>query len=177
VTFSVIGVILLAGSSGFLHQQADAAKGLRVIVHNGQGNVCVKSANEDLGCESSADNGETVELDFSPGSVEVGETFTVCDDNGCVTKENSPAKAPEHVYMSSSGGGQEISTQSDEETGTYQEGYNSGYEDGLNHPFDQSILNGGKSNQYVKGYEDGFTKGCLSVEGNDKDTCNSAMDK
>jgi hypothetical protein len=30
--------------------------------------------------------------------------------------------------------------------------------------------------EYVNGYLEGFLDGCLSVEGNDKDICNSAMD-
>jgi hypothetical protein len=180
VTLSLIGLILIISSSSFgsLYQEAQAAKGLRVIVHGGQGNVCVKSVSEDLGCQSL--NGETAEFDFSPGVVAVGESFTVCDNNGCINHENSPEKAPEHVYLSGSGTGQGLPAQSSSSqagTGTYQQGYSRGYKDGLDHPFDQSVFNNGKGNEYVKGYEAGFMKGCLAVEGNDKDTCNSAMDK
>jgi hypothetical protein len=77
--------------------------GLRVLVHGGEGQVCIDSDNEDAGC-GFADGG-TLEFEFSPGAVEVGDTFSVCDNNGCETGRNGEEKAPEHVYLGGGGGG------------------------------------------------------------------------
>jgi hypothetical protein len=38
-------------------------------------------------------------------AVEVGDTFSVCDNNGCKTGRNGEEKAPEHVYLGGGGGG------------------------------------------------------------------------
>jgi hypothetical protein len=47
----------------------------------------------------------TAEFEFSPGAVAVGQQFTACVDQTCTTGTNGPAKKPEDVYLSSSGGG------------------------------------------------------------------------
>jgi hypothetical protein len=61
----------------------------------------------------------------------------------------------------------------------YNDGYEKGYEDGLDHPIDKEIRDGdsGYGQQYREGYLDGFMDGCLTVEENDRDICNSAMDR
>ena len=61
---------------------------------------------------------------------------------------------------------------------SYSEGYNRGYEDGQNHVINEQIRDGesGHGEEYIRGYLDGFLDGCLSVEENDEDICNSAMD-
>jgi hypothetical protein len=61
---------------------------------------------------------------------------------------------------------------------SYTAGYDRGYEDGQEHPINEQIRDGesGHNEEYRSGYLDGFLDGCLSVEGNDEDTCNSAMD-
>jgi hypothetical protein len=107
LTFSLIGIILFVSASGVLVPQAKAKSvGLKVFVHvtGGGGNVCVHSAGEDAGCQSLSGPG-TANFEFSPGAVAVGEKFTACVDQTCTTGTNSPAKKPEDVYLSSSGGG------------------------------------------------------------------------
>ena len=61
---------------------------------------------------------------------------------------------------------------------SYSVGYDRGYEDGQDHPINEQIRDGesGYDEEYHSGYLDGFLDGCLSVEGNDEDICNSAMD-
>ena len=49
--------------------------------------------------------------------------------------------------------------------------YNSGLNDGQNHPFDQN-----KYDECGSAYYDGFLSGCISVSGNDRETCESATD-
>ncbi|MGA9841423.1 MAG: hypothetical protein WBQ25_03835 [Nitrososphaeraceae archaeon] len=53
----------------------------------------------------------------------------------------------------------------------YRSCFQQGINDGLNYPFNQNTFD-------ICGspYEKGFMKGCLSVEGNTVDTCNSAED-
>lgn len=49
--------------------------------------------------------------------------------------------------------------------------YNSGFNDGQDHPFNQ--------NEYDKcgsAYYDGFISGCISIQGNDHEMCVSATD-
>ncbi len=57
----------------------------------------------------------------------------------------------------------------------YKKGFETGYKDGLNNPFNNSII---KSNNidYKKGYFAGFNEGCLSVEGNTQKACENAKD-
>lgn len=57
-------------------------------------------------------------------------------------------------------------------------GYDRGYKDGQDYSINEQIRDGesGYSEEYRSGYLDGFLDGCLSVEGNDQDICNSAMD-
>jgi hypothetical protein len=61
---------------------------------------------------------------------------------------------------------------------SYSDGYNRGYEDGQNHPINEQIRDGesGHNEEYRNGYLDGFLDGCLSVEENDENICDSAMD-
>jgi hypothetical protein len=54
-------------------------------------------------------------------------------------------------------------------------GYNKGFADGQNHPFDQSVFSK-HSQTYANCYQNGFMKGCLSVKGNTKNACNTAED-
>jgi hypothetical protein len=94
----------MSSTSIFMIQDAEAGGvGLRVLVHGGEGEVCVDSDNEDAGC-GFADGG-TLEFEFSPGAVGVGDTFSVCDSNGCETGRNGEEKAPEHIYLGGGGGG------------------------------------------------------------------------
>jgi hypothetical protein len=82
-------------------EDAEASRaGLKVIVHGGEGRVCVNSDNEGAGCEFA--DGGTLEFEFSPGAVEVGDRFEACDDNGCKSGRNGEEKAPEHISL---GGG------------------------------------------------------------------------
>jgi hypothetical protein len=61
---------------------------------------------------------------------------------------------------------------------SYNAAYNRGYEDGQKYRINEQIRDGesGHNEEYIRGYLDGFLDGCLSVEGNDEDICNSAMD-
>jgi hypothetical protein len=76
---------------------------------------------------------------------------------------------PGHFYLS---------VYAEDDGDSYSDGYDRGYEDGQDHPINGQIRDGksGHSEEYVNGYLEGFLDGCLSVEGNDKDICNSAMD-
>ena len=49
--------------------------------------------------------------------------------------------------------------------------YDRGFVDGEDHPFNQET-----HDKCGNAYYQGFIKGCMSVEGNDRDTCESAMD-
>jgi len=62
---------------------------------------------------------------------------------------------------------------------SYNDGCEKGYENGLDHPIDREIREGnsGHGQQYREVYLNGFVDGCLAVEGNDTDICNSAMDR
>lgn len=62
---------------------------------------------------------------------------------------------------------------------SYNDGYERGCEDGLDHPIDKEMRDGdsGYSQQNREGFLDGFRDGRLAVEGNDRDTCNSARDR
>lgn len=73
-----------------------------MIVDGGDGEVCVRSGSESAGCQSA--DGGTLEFEFSPGAVGVGEEFEVCN-NGCVSHENGPEKAPERVNLGGGSGG------------------------------------------------------------------------
>jgi hypothetical protein len=80
-----------------------------------------------------------------------------------------PVKLPEHVYLLA---------YAQDVRDSYSAGYDRGYKDGLDHPINEQIRDGesGHNEEYRSGYLDGFLDGCLSVEGNDEDICNSAMD-
>src|SRR5215213_6267257 len=71
-----------------------------------------------------------------------------------------------------------LSVYAEDDGDSYSDGYDRGYEDGQEQPVNEQIRSGesGHSEEYVNGYLDGFLDGCLSVEGNDKDICNSVMD-
>lgn len=75
----------------------------------------------------------------------------------------------EHIYQL---------TYAQDSSDSYSAGYNRGYEDGQKHPINEQIRDGesGHDEEYRSGYLDGFLDGCLSVEENDEDICNSAMD-
>jgi hypothetical protein len=80
-----------------------------------------------------------------------------------------PVKLPDHVYpLAYAQDGRD----------SYSAGYDRGYKDGQDHPINEQIRDGesGHNEEYRNGYLDGFLDGCLSVEGNDEDICNSAMD-
>ena len=49
--------------------------------------------------------------------------------------------------------------------------FNSGVSDGKDHPFDAS-----RFDRCGQDYENGFLKGCLSVQGNTKEVCSSVED-
>ena len=80
-----------------------------------------------------------------------------------------PVNPPEHVYLSA---------YAEDSRDSYSDGYDRGYKDGKTSPINEQIRDGesGYSEEYRSGYLDGFLDGCLSVEGNDEDICNSAMD-
>jgi hypothetical protein len=77
--------------------------------------------------------------------------------------------SPGHFYLSA---------YAEDDGNSYSDGYDRGYEDGQDNPINEQIRSGesGHSEEYVNGYLEGFLDGCLSVEGNVKDICNSAMD-
>jgi hypothetical protein len=79
-------------------------------------------------------------------------------------------KLPEHVYL--------LAYSEEDGRDSYSAGYDKGYKDGKTSPINEQIRDGesGYSEEYRSGYLDGFLDGCLSVEGNDQDICNSAMD-
>ena len=104
-------LILLALSflpSISLHQSltASVSSGLRVIIHpfeDFRGTVCVSSAAEDLGCVRAV-GPSNIEFRFSPGSVGEGQQFKVCvGGSSCVSGVNSPARAPENIYLLAKG--------------------------------------------------------------------------
>jgi hypothetical protein len=70
------------------------------------------------------------------------------------------------------------SAYSEDNADSYSNGYDRGYEDGQDNPINEQIRSGesGHSEEYVNGYLEGFFDGCLYVEANDKDVCDSAMD-
>ena len=76
---------------------------------------------------------------------------------------------PGHFYLS---------VYAEDDGDSYSDGYDRGYEDGQDDPINEQIREGesGTGEEYVNGYLDGFLDGCLSVEGNDKDICDSAID-
>ncbi len=80
-----------------------------------------------------------------------------------------PVKVPERIYLLA---------YSEDGRDSYSVGYDGGYKDGQDHPINKQIRDGesGHNEEYRSGYLDGFLDGCLSVEGNDEDICNSAMD-
>jgi len=49
--------------------------------------------------------------------------------------------------------------------------YNSGVTDGQDHQFDQN-----RYDECGNAYHDGFLSGCMSIHGNDRETCESATD-
>jgi hypothetical protein len=55
-----------------------------------------------------------------------------------------------------------------------QDCYDDGYEDGRNNPFDHERNSG--CDDYGRAYYEGFIDGCVSVEGNTGDVCESATD-
>ena len=57
----------------------------------------------------------------------------------------------------------------------YEDGYDRGYVDGLNNPYDTTIFDE-KNDRYLQGYTDGFMEGCLDVEGNTEKACENAKD-
>jgi hypothetical protein len=80
-----------------------------------------------------------------------------------------PVNLPERIYLLA---------YAQDGRDSYNDGYDRGYKDGQNHPINEQIRDGksGHNEEYRSGYLDGFLDGCLSVEGNDEDICNSAMD-
>ena len=80
-----------------------------------------------------------------------------------------PVNPPEHVYLSA---------YAEDSRDSYSDGHDRGYKDGKTSPINEQIRDGesGYSEEYRSGYLDGFLDGCLSVEGNDEDICNSVMD-
>ena len=80
-----------------------------------------------------------------------------------------PVKLSEHVYLLA---------YAEDGRDSYGAGYDRGYKDGQDHPINEQIRDGesGDNEEYHSGYLDGFLDGCLSVEGNDEDICNPAMD-
>ena len=80
-----------------------------------------------------------------------------------------PVKPPERVYPLA---------YAEDGRDSYSAGYDRGYKDGQNRPINEQIRDGesGHNEEYRSGYLDGFLDGCISVEGNDEDICNSAMD-
>jgi hypothetical protein len=141
IMLSISTMTTMSSASIFMVQDAEASRvGLRVLVHGGEGNVCVESSNENAGCEFA--DGGTLEFEFSPDAVEVGDTFSVCDSNGCETGRNGEEKAPEHVYLGGGGGGRNngggsggSSTDGDRGdgrsiVGTYADGYEAGKREG-----------------------------------------------
>jgi hypothetical protein len=77
---------------------------LTVIVHRGQGEVCVYSSIlSHAGCKIAT--GGDLEFRFSPGAVQVGESFTVSYQGRELKYVNGPQSAPEHVYLEASSGG------------------------------------------------------------------------
>jgi hypothetical protein len=78
-------------------QETFGGGGLKVIVH-GNGEACVSSSNENLGCRQISSQG-TFEFNGSP------DTFRACLNGSCQSGSNSPASAPENVYFGSGGGG------------------------------------------------------------------------
>ncbi len=89
-----------------LSQSAQAGGGgLKVNVHvNSAGKICVAASGENLMCKTSKGPG-TVQFQFGEGVVEVGDKFRACFKGKCVTGTNGPEKAPEDVYLPSSGTG------------------------------------------------------------------------
>jgi hypothetical protein len=71
-----------------------------------------------------------------------------------------------------------LSVYAENDGDSYSNGYDRGYEDGQEQPVNEQIRSGesGHNEDYVNGYLDGFLDGCLSVEGNNQDICNSAID-
>jgi hypothetical protein len=80
-----------------------------------------------------------------------------------------PLKPPERIYLLA---------YAEDGRDSYSAGYDRGYKDGQDHPINEQIRDGesGHNEEYRSGYLDGFLDGCLSVDGNDEDSCNSAMD-
>jgi hypothetical protein len=55
--------------------------------------------------------------------------------------------------------------------------YDAGFSDGQNEPFNQSTYDHcGDEQGGADAYYEGFIHGCMSVEGNTRDTCESATD-
>jgi hypothetical protein len=108
IIYSAILAITLSLIYPLSRQPLSASEtGLRVLVHPDnkfQGSICVSSTLEDLGCKQ-ATGPKTVEFRFRADSVEVGQKFKVCvDGSRCVTAVNSPARAPENIYLLAKGG-------------------------------------------------------------------------
>jgi hypothetical protein len=61
----------------------------------------------------------------------------------------------------------------DDYSGEY---YKSGYNDGQNGPFSQGTYNHCGEGNGDEDYYNGFVDGCMSVEGNTRDVCESATD-
>jgi hypothetical protein len=109
-----------------------------------------------------------------------------CNDAGISDPDdryiNQPEKGPSfhtNEFMRGYNDGYDACSGGSPSGNNYRDGYQKGYEDGLDHPIDREIRDGdlGHSQQYREGYLDGFMDGCLDVEGNDRDICNSAMDR
>ena len=78
-------------------------------------------------------------------------------------------KLPERIYLLA---------YAQDDRDSYSAEYDRGYKDGQNHPINEQIRDGesGHNEDYRNGYLDGLLDGCLSVEANDEDICNSAVD-
>jgi hypothetical protein len=109
-----------------------------------------------------------------------------CDDADISDRDNryinQPEKGPSfHTdeFMRGYNAGYDACSVGSPDGNSYRDGYEKGYEDGLDHPMNREIRDGdsGHSQQYREGYLEGFMDGCLEVEGNNRDICNSAMDR
>ena len=81
-------------SSFLVHGQSN---GLKVIVTNEgpSGTVCVSPK---FDCHSIGPE-ETLEFQFLPNEIQVGEEFTVCLNGTCKTGINGPENEPEYIYF------------------------------------------------------------------------------
>ena len=89
--FSFVTILMLLVTLVVINQNVFSSTGLRVIVHGGEGQVCVTPGGKGAGCKFT--NGGILEFEFSPDAVQEGQRFRVCDDNDCISRENSRKSA------------------------------------------------------------------------------------